>query len=98
MNPRTLNDLFFRAVEQHDKPDAFLHKREGAWRKVSHRDALAEVELLSLGLIELGIGPGDRVAIFSENRVEWALVDYAILTAGAVNVPIYSTLPANQVE
>lgn len=98
MNPRTLNDLFFQAAEQHDKPDAFLYKREGAWRPVSHREALADVELLSLGLAALGVEPGDRVAIFSENRVEWALVDFAILTAGAINVPIYSTLPPAQVE
>lgn len=98
MDVRTLNDLFFRAVGDHDKADAFLVRREGAWHPVSHRDALQAVAEVSLGLAGLGVGRDDRVAIFSENRLEWALADFAILTAGAVNVPIYPTLPAAQVE
>ena len=49
------------------------------------------------GLNGLGIQPGDRVAILSENRPEWAMADYAILCAGAWSVPIYPTLPAGQV-
>ena len=98
MDVQTLNELFFRAVELHDKPDAFRRKVDGAWQMVSHREVLTAVEELSLGLVELGIEPGDRVAIFGENRLEWALADYAILTAAAVNVPVYSTLPASQVE
>jgi long-chain acyl-CoA synthetase len=96
MDVQTLNELFFRAVELHDKQDAFRQKVGGAWRSISHREALAAVEELSLGLADLGIQPGDRVAIFGENRLEWALADYAILTAAAVNVPVYSTLPATR--
>lgn len=98
MNVRTLNELFFRAAEGHDKPDAFLYKTGGAYRPFSHREALGAVEELSCGLAALGVEPGDRVAIFAENRLEWALADYAIITAGAVNVPVYATLPASQVE
>src|SRR5262249_53727492 len=49
-------------------------------------------------LIDLGIRPGDRVAILSETRLEWAVADFAVLTAGAVTVPIYPTLPAVQIE
>ena len=52
---------------------------------------------LSLGLNGLGVQPGDRVAILSENRPEWAMADYAILCAGAWSVPIYPTLPAGQI-
>ncbi len=52
---------------------------------------------LSLGLNGLGIQPGDRVAILSENRPEWAMADYAALCAGAWTVPIYPTLPASQI-
>jgi long-chain acyl-CoA synthetase len=96
MNVRTLNDLFFRASHEHDKTDAFRVRTAGAYHAVSHREALKLVEELSLGLVSLGIRPGDRVAVFSENRLEWALADYAILAAGAVNVPIYPTLPAGQ--
>ena len=96
MNVRTLNELYFRATLEHDKTDAFRVRSSGSYHAVSHREALEVVEQASLGLVSLGIQPGDRVAIFSENRLEWALVDYAILTAGAVNVPVYSTLTAAQ--
>jgi long-chain acyl-CoA synthetase len=56
------------------------------------------VQDLSLGLLELGIQPGDRVAILSENRPEWAIADYACLTACCTDVPIYPTLPSKQIE
>jgi long-chain acyl-CoA synthetase len=56
------------------------------------------VQDLSLGLLELGINPGDRIAILSENRPEWAIADYACLTARCIDVPIYPTLTEKQVE
>ena len=56
------------------------------------------VRHLSLGLLELGVRPGDRVAILSENRPEWAIADYACLAARCTDVPIYPTLPAKQAE
>src|SRR6185369_16906917 len=59
---------------------------------------LARVHEASVGLRELGVKPGDRVAILSENRPEWAIVDYACLAAGCADVPVYATLPAKQVE
>jgi long-chain acyl-CoA synthetase len=97
--PRTLPELFFDAVEQYGAhPAAFRYKAEGAWRSVTHREAAERVQALSLGLRELGIGQGERVAILAETRLEWALADYACLCARATDVPIYPTLPANQVE
>jgi long-chain acyl-CoA synthetase len=56
------------------------------------------VQDLSIGLLELGLVPGDRVAILSENRPEWAIADYACLAARCTDVPIYPTLPAKQAE
>lgn len=97
MDVQTLNELFFRAADTHHKPNAFRRKVGGVWQDISHAEVLAAVEELSLGLAALGVEPGDRVAIFAENRLEWALADYAILTAAAANVPVYSTLPPNQV-
>jgi long-chain acyl-CoA synthetase len=95
----TLTGLFFDAVTQYaDHPAAFRYKTAGAWRAVTHREAAERVQALSLGLRALGIGPGERVAILSETRLEWALADYACLCARATDVPIYPTLPANQVE
>jgi long-chain acyl-CoA synthetase len=73
-------------------------KRDGRWTELSYRELADRVECLSLGLLELGIQPGDRVAILSENRPEWAIADYACLAARCTDVPIYPTLPARQVE
>src|SRR5713226_516960 len=95
--PRTLCDIFVAAAAS-GKPDLFLSKSGGQWRPISASDFGFTVKALSLGLNALGIQPGDRVAILSENRPEWAMADYAALCAGAVPVPIYPTLPANQIE
>jgi long-chain acyl-CoA synthetase len=73
-------------------------KRAGEWLALSYRQLAERVQDLSLGLAELGIQPGDRVAILSENRPEWAIADYACLTARCTDVPIYPTLPAKQAE
>src|SRR6266852_6103861 len=97
--PRTLTELFFDAVQAYGAhPAAFRHKADGAWRDVSHQEAAARVQALSLGLRELGLAAGEKVAILAETRVEWALIDYACLCARTTDVPIYPTLPANQVE
>ncbi len=94
--PRTLCDVFLAAAAC-GKPNLLLSKVAGQWRPISSADFGFTVRALSLGLNGLGIQPGDRVAILSENRPEWAMADYAILCAGAWSVPIYPTLPAGQV-
>lgn len=94
----TLTELFFDAVDRYrDRPVLMRARREGAWTDISARDVAEAVYALSLGLLEMDIRTGDRVALLSENRPEWAYADFAILTARAVNVPIYPTLPAAQV-
>ena len=90
----TLNELFLGAVGKHPKPDAFLSKSGGSYRGVSSTEALKKVATLARSLDRLGVRRGDRVAILAENRLEWALTDYAILGLGAVVVPIYPTLLA----
>jgi len=97
MTARNLCDLFYEAVTTYDKPRHLLYKKEGAWRAWSSAEFKRAVEELSLGLRALGLEPGDRVAILSENRPEWAFADLAILAAGAVDVPIYASLTAPQV-
>jgi long-chain acyl-CoA synthetase len=97
--PRTLTELFFGAIDGHAGAPAVVRaKRDGRWVDLSHRDLAERVRHLSLGLRTLGVGPGDRVAILSENRPEWAIADYACLTARCIDVPIYPTLPAKQIE
>jgi long-chain acyl-CoA synthetase len=99
MNPGTLTGLFFEAVARYGAhPAAFRYKADGVWKAFTHREAEERVGAISLGLRELGIQAGDRVAILAETRLEWALADYACLCARAADVPIYPTLPANQVE
>jgi long-chain acyl-CoA synthetase len=94
--PRTLCDIFSAAANS-GKPNLLISKVDGAWKPISAADFGFAVRALSLGLNGLGVQPGDRVAILSENRPEWAMADYAILCAGAWSVPIYPTLPAAQI-
>ena len=97
--PRTLSALFFDAIDRHGgQPVAMRAKRDGRWTDIAHAELAERVQNLSLGLRALGVAPGDRVAILSENRPEWAIADYACLTARCTDVPIYPTLPARQIE
>ena len=94
----TLNELFLQAVEKHDKPGCFLFKTGGRYQGLSSKEALNKVAALASVLGRLGVSRGDCVAVLSENRVEWALTDYALLGLGAISVPIYSTLLEPDVE
>ncbi len=96
--PGTLNQLFFRAVEGYDKPDALQVKIGGRYEPISHRVLLEKVRHVSYALQHIGANPGDRVAIVSENRPEWAIADFACLTSGLTDVSVYPTLPASQIE
>ena len=94
--PGTLTKLFFDAIANFSKPAALRYKKDGAWVDISHAQLLERVRRTSLALTDLGLARGDRVAILSENRPEWAVADYACLSAGLADVPIYPTLPAEQ--
>jgi len=93
---RTLCDIFLSAAAS-GKPDLLLSNVAGTWRPIAAADFGFTVRALSLGLNGLGLQPGDRIAILSENRPEWAMADYAIQCAGGWSVPIYPTLPAGQI-
>jgi long-chain acyl-CoA synthetase len=95
--PGTLPQLFFEAVAKHDKPDALQYKVNGEYQPISSRTLADRVRRVALGLKELGVPAGDRVAILSENRPEWAIADYACVTSGLTDVPLYPNLPAEQV-
>jgi long-chain acyl-CoA synthetase len=73
-------------------------RRDGRWAPLGSTDLAEQVHAASIGLRELGVQDGDRLAILSENRPEWAITDYACLAARATDVPIYPTLPARQAE
>jgi long-chain acyl-CoA synthetase len=94
--PGTLPQLFFGAVTRHDKPDALQFKQNGTFQPISSRLLAERVRRTALGLGALGVRAGDRVAIFSENRPEWAIADYACVTSGLTDVPLYPNLPPEQ--
>ena len=97
MTTRTLCEIFYHSVETYRKPDHLKVKRDGAWRDISSEEFRRAVEEISMGLRTLGVEKGDRVALLSENRPEWAYVDLATLCAAAADAPIYPNLPPAQV-
>jgi len=94
----TLGRLFLNACRTHRKPDRMMVKRDGAWRPIATDEFETTVRRLSLGFQALGLKPGDRVALLSENRPEWVIADFAALTAGGVTVPIYTSLLPDQIR
>jgi long-chain acyl-CoA synthetase len=97
MEIKTLNDIY-RHTCTLDRPAALKSKRDGRWVDVSVAELRDTVRWFSHALRALGVKPGDRVAILSENRPEWAMADFAILAAGGVTVPVYPTLLGWQIE
>jgi long-chain acyl-CoA synthetase len=94
----TIPQLCLDAARRHDKADALNTKLGGDWRNISGRTFSERVAHVALGLDDIGVRRGDRVALLSENRPEWSIVDLAILSVGAVNVPIYTTQAVEQVR
>jgi long-chain acyl-CoA synthetase len=94
----TLPKLCLASSKEYAKADALNHKREGKWIHISAEVFNERVRHIALGLADLGVRGGDRVALLSENRPEWSIVDLAILSLGAINVPIYTTQAVEQVQ
>jgi long-chain acyl-CoA synthetase len=94
----TLPQLCLASIKKNSKRDALNHKRDKAWVNISGEEFIRRVRHIALGLSELGIKAGDRVALLSENRPDWSITDLAILSLGAVNVPIYTTQAVEQVR
>ncbi len=90
--------LILAAVLRHNKQDALNHRSDGKWHNITAAAFVERVKDVALGLSALGIRPGDRVALLSENRPEWSIADLAILSLGAINVPIYTTQALDQVD
>src|SRR5215472_3159087 len=95
MEPKTLVDIFYAAVG-HDIERQVMFKRTTGWQVISSRQLYGYVTALARILKQWGIKKGDRVAILSENRPEWMIADFACVSTGIADVPIYSTLTADQ--
>jgi len=88
---KTIPEAFFEAVEKHKNKPALLYKKEGVYFPITYKDLAKKVEIFSQCLLSLGVVRGDRVAILSENRPEWVISDLAIMTIGAITVPLHTT-------
>jgi long-chain acyl-CoA synthetase len=95
---KTIADLIGRAAEQYGDRVAARHKVDGTWHDVTFARVGEIVREVGLGLIALGIEPGERVCILSTTRIEWTYCDFAISSAGAVVVPIYPTNSPEECE
>ncbi len=94
MQVQRLFDIPLHQKAEYPKQDAIATKENDQWRPYSINEVIDISERLARGLMSLGVGPGDKVAICSGNRSEWCLVDQAILRIGAITVPIYPTSSA----
>ncbi len=96
MELRTLNDVFFKVVgREHGR--AMMIRQDGVWTAISAAQIHRWVTAIARQLQEWGVGQGDRVVLLSENRPEWAVVDYATLLLGGIVVPIYATQTPEQI-
>ena len=92
---RTLADLPFHVSGRYPKPSLIRRCTPDGYEESSSRQFFEDIRDFGLGLAGLGVRPGDHVALICETRPEWLVADLAILTIGAVTVPIYPTLPPN---
>jgi len=95
MSIATLNDIFFAAVER-NLDQVMLYREAGKWLPISSREFGQKVARTARALRSWGIHPGHRIALLSENRPEWPIADISSLLLGAVTVPLYTTLTAEQ--
>jgi long-chain acyl-CoA synthetase len=98
MERRTAPELWQDAVR--DAPDgpAYLEETADAWRPIAWDEAAERVEALAQGLLARGVRHGDRVAVLSRTRLEWILLDWAVMSIGAVVVGLYPTSSAKECE
>jgi long-chain acyl-CoA synthetase len=96
--PASVPGMCLEALGRHAKADALSLKVKGVWLHIPGEAIIQRVRAVALGLSALGVKKGDRVALLSENRPDWSVVDIAILSLGAVNVPIYTTQAPDQVR
>src|SRR5919202_6793391 len=95
-SPQTIAALWQHANSDARDVPAYLVQTDDDWVDVSWAEAGERVDELAHGLLDLGIRKGDRVAILGSTRIEWALLDFALCSIGAVVVPIYPTSSANE--
>ena len=97
MAVRTVNDAFAVVSSRGNRTAWLWFDPNGEWKAITSAEVYGRVRALAARLAEWGISRGDRVAMIAENRWEWPVVDFASLAVGAVDVPLYPTLTAEQI-
>ena len=97
LNLKTLNDILFVIAASNRERAILTQDAAGAWQPISGSQIYQRVRSVAEAFSNWGIQKGDRIAILGENRWEWAVADFAALALGAVDVPIYPTLTAEQI-
>ncbi len=95
---QTIPQFAYESLLRFRKADAWNYKVKDVWEKISYTEIIEKLKKITLGLAEIGIKAGDKVAIISENRPEWSYADLAILSLRGVNVPIYTTQAVEQIR
>ncbi len=91
--------IMFKSVcEKYPDKTGYMFKKEGVYHSIPFSEALAKVNNLAAGLKKIGAKKKDKILLLSDNRVEWAIADFAILSLGCVTVPIYPTLLPAHIE
>ncbi len=94
----TLSRMFLNTCRSYSRDDLLKYKKDGRYLPISTAEFESRVRHISAGLRELGLRPGDKAVIFSENRPEWIMTDLAVICAGGVTVPIYTSLMPEQLK
>ncbi|MGD9975230.1 MAG: long-chain fatty acid--CoA ligase [Desulfatirhabdiaceae bacterium] len=94
---KTINDVFRNQAQKYQKRLAVEKKRDGRWVGATWSEYYEQAKQVGMAFLSLGIQRGDRIALLSENRLEWLYTDMGTLGIGACLVPVYTTLPASEV-
>ncbi len=98
LDATSLGELFHTVCSKWSNRVAVLRNEGAGFEPLTYKELYQKVHEVACGLKNLGVEKGDRVAIISENCMEWSLVDWAAQTLGVITVPIYTTLPPDQIE
>lgn len=98
MENMRLFDLLYNLKQFPAKEDALAAKENGTWRKYSTQEYIDTVNYISYAFINMGIKPGDKIGLISNNRPEWNFIDFACLQTGAINTPLYPTISEHDLQ
>ncbi|MCB8924560.1 MAG: long-chain fatty acid--CoA ligase [Ardenticatenaceae bacterium] len=96
MSNQHLAEMFFQSARIHSGETAVRIQIDGKWRTHTYQEMSNIIRQIGRALLALGVQPGDRVGIFSQNRPEWTMADLAIFSIRAISVPIYATNTKHQ--